>query len=83
MANEEIVIAKLNEVTDLLSALSGGRLREIVRPSSRFEQAAGCTGNCDCRGGYCGCNASVTASVDPTVQDQAARRTMRPVQGKA
>ena len=61
MANED-VMAKLNEVTELLSALSSGRLREMIRPGGRFDQVAGCTGNCDCKGGYCGCNASVTAS---------------------
>jgi hypothetical protein len=61
MATEDNMIAKLNEVTDLLSALSSGRLRALVNPVTRFDQVAGCTGNCDCKGGYCGCNASVTA----------------------
>ena len=59
---DEVTMAKLNEVTDLLAALSSGRLRELINPTRRFDQVAGCTGNCDCKGGYCGCNSSVTAS---------------------
>jgi hypothetical protein len=59
---DEVLIAKLNEVVDVLAALSSGRIRELVNPATRFDQVAGCTANCDCKGGYCGCNASVTAS---------------------
>lgn len=62
MPSDDVMIAKLNEVTELLSVLSSGRLRELINPARRFDQVAGCTGNCDCKGGYCGCNASVTAS---------------------
>jgi hypothetical protein len=62
MPSDELVIAKLNEVSDLLTALSSGRIRDIINPARRFEQVAGCTANCDCKGGYCGCNSSVTAS---------------------
>jgi hypothetical protein len=58
----ETLMAKLNEVSDLLAAISAGRLREIIGAGRRFDQVAGCTANCDCKGGYCGCNASVTAS---------------------
>lgn len=63
MPSDDSMIAKLNEVSEMLSALTSGRLRELINPGARrFDQVAGCTANCDCKGGYCGCNASVTAS---------------------
>jgi len=62
VAIDDKVMAKLNEVTDMLAAISSGQIREMINPGSRFEQVAGCTAACDCKGGYCGCNAGVTAS---------------------
>ena len=61
--NDDVTVARLNDVSELIRVLaSGGGLRELLNPGRRFDQVAGCTGNCDCKGGYCGCNASVTAS---------------------
>lgn len=57
--NDDGMMARLNEVTDLLKVVASGSLRDMINPG---RQAAGCTANCDCKGGYCGCNASVTAS---------------------
>ena len=61
--SNEAVIAKLNEVTDLLGILSSANLKQFINPSiNSLINAKGCDSNCDCRGGYCGCNSSVTAN---------------------
>ena len=58
--SEEKILAQLNEVSSMLRQITSGQLKDILGGGGAL-QAVGCTGNCDCRGGYCGCNASVTA----------------------
>jgi len=60
----DLDIVKLNDVIELLSTLDTSRLREMLS-AGRLNPgliAKGCDANCDCKGGYCGCNASVTAA---------------------
>jgi hypothetical protein len=60
---DDAVMSKLNEVLDVLKAFSSGQISEMVK-TSRLPRVTetGCSSDCGCRGGYCGCNAGVTAN---------------------
>ena len=58
MADQKAVtnlLAKLNEVADLVSALRGGNLGAVLKGSP----VAGCDYHCGCNDSYCRCNGSV------------------------
>jgi hypothetical protein len=62
VADEDRLMVKLNEITDMLSAITTGRIREIINPVAAGTSPFPCNANCDCKGGYCACNARVSKS---------------------
>ncbi|MDQ3668010.1 MAG: hypothetical protein M3410_15840 [Acidobacteriota bacterium] len=62
MAESDVVLAKLNQVVDLLGAIQAGRLRDVVTPGLEVA-AGGCDYRCDCNHSYCGCRGSVSKRV--------------------
>ena len=58
---DETTITKLNQIVDLLGALTAGRLKDsVILPGSK---AAGCDYLCDCNHSYCACRGSITSRV--------------------
>lgn len=56
-------VVSLNEVVELLGALSSSQLKGVLTRGFEDPQtlAAGCTGLCDCHGRYCACYGNVSS----------------------
>jgi hypothetical protein len=59
--SDDKIMAQLNDISQMLERITSGQLKEFLKPDLAGNRLEGCTGNCDCKGGYCGCNSSVTA----------------------
>ena len=62
LAETDVLLAKLNQVSDLLGAIQAGRLRDVVIPGADVA-TGGCDYRCDCNHSYCGCRGSISKRV--------------------